>query len=103
LLTADIKANPQNAAQDAELFYKTLNMIDAAHAKTQKDSQENLNKWLGEDGAAQLAKFEVFDAVTRQYYIQKLQTVLINPTGSDETISMDDLVLMGYTGEGTTE
>jgi hypothetical protein len=38
-------------------------MIDVAHARTYRDSQENLNKFLGNDGTEQLAKFEVFDTI----------------------------------------
>lgn len=90
-LIADTHANPQNAEENIELFYKTLNMIDAAHAKTQKDSQEDLNKWLGEDGTAELAKFEIFDSTLRQTYITKFNMALLNPDPRKVALSQDNI------------
>jgi hypothetical protein len=91
-LVTDTNKNPQNAAENIALFYQTLNMIDMAHAKTFKDSQENLNKFLGEDGTTQLARFEVFDNTMRQYYIAQFQTALVRPNPNAIIITSEDLI-----------
>ena len=90
-LITDTNQNPQNAAENIQLFYKTLNMIDAAHARTYKDSQEDLNKFLGNDGTEQLAKFEVFNATMRQYYINRFEASLLQPDATMNLINEEDL------------
>lgn len=90
-LITDTNQNPQNAPENIALFYQTLNMIDAAHAKTKKDSSENLNKWLGADGSEQLAKFETFDNAMRLYYINRFNTALQMPDPSQNMITAEDL------------
>jgi hypothetical protein len=90
-LITDTNKNPQNAADNIALFYQTLNMIDAAHAKTWRDSQENLNKFLGNDGTAQLAKFETFDLAMRQYYVNAFQTALAQPNPNQMLLTDEDL------------
>lgn len=90
-LITDTNQNPQNAPENIALFYQTLNMIDAAHEKTWKDSQEDLNKFLGNDGTAQLAKFDTFDAAMRQYYINRFETALMQPNPGDILISNEDM------------
>lgn len=90
-LITDTNQNPQNAPQNIALFYQTLNMIDAAHAKTYRDSQEDLNVFLGNDGTEQLAKFEVFDTTMRQYYISQFNTALTAPNPQQILISADDI------------
>jgi len=90
-LITDTNQNPENAAENIELFYKTLNMIDAAHNKTRKDSEEDLNKWLGNDGSVQLAKFDVFDTTMKQYYISRFQTALNAPNPNDIMIGIEDI------------
>ena len=91
-LITDTNRNPQNTAENIALFYQTLNMIDAAHAKTWKDSQENLNKFLGNDGTPELAKFEVFDAAMRQYYINAFEMSLLQPDQNKILLSEEDLL-----------
>jgi len=90
-LITDTNKNPQNAPENIALFYQTLNNIDAAHAKTWRDSQEDLNKWLGNDGTPQLAKFDTFDATMRQYYISQMETALLQPDNTRSLITEDDL------------
>ena len=90
-LVTDTNKNPQNAPENIRLFYKTLNLIDAAHAKTYRDSQENLNKFLGNDGIPQLAKFNVFNDTMRRYYINRFNTALIAPKPNQILITADDL------------
>jgi len=90
-LITDTNQNPQNAPENIALFYQTLNMIDAAHAKTWKDSQENLNKFLGNDGTPQLAKFDTFDAAMRAYYINRFETALMNPDPNKILLTSEDL------------
>lgn len=90
-LITDTNKNPQNAPENIALFYQTLNMIDAAHAKTWKDSQEDLNKFLGNDGTTELARFETFDNTMRQYYIQQFQTALAAPNPNQILITAEDL------------
>lgn len=90
-LITDTNQNPQNAPENIALFYQTLNLIDAAHAKTWKDSQENLNKHLGNDGTQQLAKFEVFDQTMRNYYISQFNTALQTPNPNQILITSEDL------------
>lgn len=90
-LITDTNQNPQNAPENIALFYQTLNMIDAAHMKTWKDSQENLNKFLGNDGTTQLAKFETFDAAMRQYYINRFETALAMPDPNQILITAEDM------------
>lgn len=92
-LITDTNQNPQNAAENIALFYQTLNLIDAAHAKTYKDSQENLNRFLGNDGTPQLAKFETFDATMRQYYISQFTSALNKPNPNQILLSAEDLGL----------
>lgn len=92
-LITDTNKNPQNAPQNIALFYQTLNMIDAAHAKSYKDSQENLNRYLGKDGTEQLAKFDVFDSTMRTYYIQQFQTALAAPNPNLNLITAEDMNL----------
>lgn len=90
-LITDTNRNPAHAAENIALFYATLNMIDTAHAKTWKDSQENLNKFLGQDGTVELAKFEVFDNTMRNYYIAQFNAALAQPDVNRNLISLDDL------------
>lgn len=90
-LITDTNQHPENAAENIQLFYQTLNMIDAAHAKTWKDSQENLNRFLGNDGTEQLAKFEVFNSTMRQFYIQRFNTALAQPNPGVNMVTADDL------------
>lgn len=90
-LVTDTNQNPQNAAENIRYFYQTLDMIDAAHAKTWKDSQEDLNRFLGNDGTEQLARFEAFDNTMRQYYIAQFQAALISPSNTKILINNDDL------------
>jgi hypothetical protein len=90
VLISDTNKNPQNAPENIELFYKTLSLIDAAHAKTKKDSMESLNKWLGEDGLVQLQKFETFDGM-RSYYINHLQMALMKPDPNISLVTAEDL------------
>lgn len=92
-LVTDTNRNPQNAPQNIALFYQTLNMIDAAHAKTWKDSQENLNRFLGKDGTQELARFEVFDSTMRTYYIQQFQTALAAPNPNLNLVTPEELGL----------
>lgn len=90
-LITDTNQNPQNAPENIALFYQTLNMIDAAHAKTWKDSQEDLNRFLGNDGTPELAKFETFDNTMRQYYISQFETALAMPDPTRMMITAEDL------------
>lgn len=90
-LITDTNQNPQNAAENIALFYHTLNLIDAAHAKTWKDSQENLNVFLGNDGTPQLAKFNTFDATMRLYYTSQFETALAQPDATRVLITAEDL------------
>ncbi len=90
-LITDTNQNPQNAPENIALFYKTLSMIDAAHAKTWKDSRESLNKFLGKDGTEQLAKFETFNLTMRQYYIAQLEAALLQPNPSVNLMLSEDL------------
>jgi hypothetical protein len=90
-LITDTNQNPQNAPENIALFYHTLNMIDAAHAKTWKDSQENLNKFMGNDGTPQLAKFETFDAAMRVYYLNRFETALAQPNPNTILLTSEDL------------
>lgn len=91
LLIADTKANPQNAELNIQLFNSNLNMIATAHAKTKRDSQENLNIWLGNDGSKQLEAFETFELEVKPILVSKFQTALMNPTGNNMDLSDDDL------------
>jgi len=99
-LITDTNKNPQNAPENIALFYQTLNMIDAAHAKTWKDSQESLNKFLGNDGSPQLAKFDIFDATMRRYYIDQFTMALQRPNPNMNLITAEDL---GITETATEE
>lgn len=90
-LITDTNRNPQNAAQNIGLFYQTLNMIDTAHAKTWRDSQENLNKWLGKDGTTELAKFEVFDTFQRQQYIRQMELAVGAPNPGVNLVTLEDM------------
>lgn len=90
-LITDTNKNPQNAPQNIALFYQTLNLIDAAHQKTFKDSQEDLNRFLGNDGTPELARFEVFDATMRNYYISQFNTALAQPNPNNILITTEDL------------
>lgn len=90
-LITDTNQNPQNAGENIALFYQTLNMIDVAHAKTYKDSQEDLNNFLGKDGTRELARFEVFDSTMRQYYISQFNTALATPNPGAIIINSQDL------------
>jgi len=90
-LITDTNQNPQNAPDNIALFYKTLNMIDAAHVKTYRDSQENLNKFLGEDGTVQLARFETFNSTLRAYYINRFNIALNNPDPNQVLLGSEDL------------
>jgi len=92
MLITDVNQNPQNAAEDAELFYKTLGMIDQAHARTYKDSQEDLNQWLGNDGTPELARFEVFDNVLRQTYINRFNAALQSPNSANSSLSTSEMM-----------
>src|SRR3990167_1894370 len=78
-LVADTNSNPNHADENIVLFYQTLNMIDAAHSKTYKDSQENLNKWISVDGTEKLAQFQIFDNTLRGSYIRNFNEAVINP------------------------
>lgn len=91
-IITDTNRNPQNAVQNVELFYKTLSMIDQAHAKTWKDSQEDLNRFLGKDGTQELARFEVFDQQLRQLYILRFNTALAQPDPSQVSIPDEELL-----------
>lgn len=90
-LITDTNQNPQNAAENIELFYQTLNLIDAAHVKTWRDSQENLNKFLGNDGTQQLAKFNTFDDTMRTYYVNQFLAALNTPDPNRSLITVEDL------------
>jgi len=90
-LITDTNQNPSHAPENIELFYKTLNMIDAAHTKTFRDSQENLNQFLGLDGTPQLAKFETFDATVRAYYVNRFETALAMPDPNAILITTEDM------------
>jgi hypothetical protein len=92
-LITDTNQNPQNAPENIAMFYHTLNMIDAAHAKTWKDSQEDINKFLGNDGTPQLAKFDTFDATMRNYYINRFEVALLQPNPNEILITNEDLDL----------
>lgn len=78
-LVADTNSNPNHAEENIALFYQALNMIDAAHAKTYKDSQENLNKWVSADGTEKLAQFQIFDNTLRASYIRNFNEAVLNP------------------------
>jgi len=92
-LITDTNKNPQNSAENIALFYQTLNLIDSAHAKTWKDSQEDLNRFLGNDGTPELARFEVFDETMRNYYISQFNTALDQPNPNNILITSEDLGL----------
>lgn len=90
-LITDTNQNPDHAPENIALFYQTLNLIDAAHMKTYKDSQENLNRFLGNDGTPQLAKFDVFDSTMRQYYISQFDAALNSPDPTRILITSEDI------------
>lgn len=90
-LITDTNQNPQNAPENIALFYQTLNNIDRAHAKTWKDSQENINRFLGNDGTKELAQFEIFDTTMRQYYIAQFEAALIRPDATKILLTPEDL------------
>jgi hypothetical protein len=90
-LITDTNQNPQNAPENIALFYQTLNNIDVAHVKTWKDSQEDLNRFLGNDGNLQLAKFEIFNSVMRTYYVNRFETALAQPNSSAILITNEEL------------
>lgn len=90
-LITDNNRNPQNAPENIALFYKTLNLIDQAHAKTWKDSRKDLNKFLGEDGSQELAQFEIFDGYLRQYYVAQFENSLSNPNPNNILLAEEDL------------
>ena len=90
-LITDTNQNPENAAENIELYYKTINFIDSAHAKTRKDASEDLNIWLGNDGGVQLTKFDIFDSTLREYYQSQFQIALANPNPNQLLIGIDDI------------
>lgn len=90
-LVTDTNKYPEHAAENIELFYQTLNLIDAAHAKTYKDSQEDLNKALGTGGLKSLSKFEVFDNTMRQYYVRSFNAALTTPNPNAMILTAEDL------------
>ena len=90
-LITDTNKYPGNAAENSALFYQTLNNIEAAHQRTWKDSQEDLNKFLGNDGTVQLAKFEIFNNNMKDYYIRQFNQALLNPDVTKSLITVEDL------------
>lgn len=97
-LITDANMNPQNAASDIELFYKTLNMIDTAHARTWQDSQENLNRFTGNDGTPELARFEVFNNVLRQTYLNRFMAAVGNPDPNAISFSTEEMQMIQELG-----
>lgn len=99
-LITDVNQNPQNAAQDIELFQQVLNNIDVAHAKTKRDSDEDLNRWLGKDGTRELSRFENFDSTLRQVYINRFYAAIQSPDPNAIAFSVDELEqIQGIVGD----
>jgi len=90
-LITDINQNPQNTGEDIVLFYQVLNQISMAHAKTWKDSQEDLNRFLGNDGTPQLARFEVFNSIQKPYLIGQLNAAVGSPDPTRILVSFDEI------------
>lgn len=93
MLITDTNQFPDHAPENILLFQGVLNDIDKAHAKTWKDSQEDLNRFLGNDGTPELARFEAFNTQLRQIYIQRFYAAVGNPDPT-ATISQEEMQLM---------
>ena len=92
-LITDTNSHPENAFENLALFNDQLSRIDQAHANLNRDTSgaEGLNSWLGEDGTPQLAKFEDFNAITRDMLVNEMRNAMITPNPSKILITSDEI------------
>lgn len=85
-----VNQDPSQAPMAIEGFYTTLNAVDMAYVKTYRDSQEDLNRWLGNDGTPEIAKFMAFNNYLRPMYEQRFQAALGSPNSEQAALTEDD-------------
>lgn len=92
-LIQDTNSNPSNAARNLALFNEQLALIDRDYSRLNLETQRDLNKFLGQDGTPELARFEIFNNVggARELLIRDMQTALLNPNPTKFSLSVDDL------------
>jgi len=92
-LVTDTNKNPQNAAENLEMFNYQLSLMDMQEGKLIKETSRDLNKWLGQQGETQLQQYALFNSQggTRQFLEQQMQMALLNPNPNTNLITMDDL------------
>lgn len=98
-LITDTNMYPQNAIENTQLFALTLGNIQRAHAKTWKDSQEDLNRFLGHDGTPELARFNQFETSLKPMYIQRFMSAVNNPDPNKVSFSIGELEMIQSLGE----
>lgn len=92
-LITNTNQNPANAAENLMLFNEQLSMIERDRAKLKLQTQQNLNKFLGEDGSPELERYEIFYSAggSRDLLLREMQIALVNPNPSKNLISFEDL------------
>jgi hypothetical protein len=93
-LVSDTNSNPQNAAQNLEMFNYQLALLEREHAALKRDTSTDLNRFLSRDGTTQLQRFEMFNSQggSREFLTREMQIALINPNPTKSLVTMGDLM-----------
>jgi len=85
--------NPANARANRDAFNSQLQLIDNEFDRLKDLTDDDLNKFLGEDGIDQLQEFEVYYAPNgeREQQIREMQEALINPDPSKIRLGTDEI------------
>lgn len=83
--------DPTTYDENIAEFQRTLNLIDAAHAKTARDGQGDLAFWSSNKGQDKLADFEMFDSTLRADYINRFNQALLAPDPNKALLSQEEM------------
>lgn len=90
IITAANK-NPADAAEYQNLFNEQLSYIERDYGKLKLDTQGYIKDITGVDGTPELADYQRFYDVSRDFYIREMQTALLNPDPAKILITPEDL------------
>ena len=82
--------DPSNAAEYQALFNEQLSYIERDYGILKLDTQGFLKDLSGADGTPQLANYQRFYDISRDFYIEQMQTALLNPNPNKSLITPEE-------------
>ena len=80
-IVTDTNQNPNNAAENLQMFNAQLKIAEEAYIKLQKEVKRDVNQFLDKDATEVLVKFELFYAAGGQkdFFENQMTAALMNP------------------------